>query len=277
MLLKRNPKSLICHLSLANGGSLGGCTQQQGFNLFNLIVTPAYADGFATDCTIRQRDGQLIHLGIKSYQDCQDAIYAYLNTIDTEKRSDILRNAGFAFVVDHPLDVESWVKGDWLLDAIRKLDGGDPDGANAKAYAQGQYAAALLADQLRGERWEILQDTSISWSLKVDRLEATGLDMNAIIAMAMIGIAANGGRPIAYDGQFYSADGFKFSKAYYERLWSTGGRPAPFLQARAVLDSNPKISADPRGAPGYFRYEGAGLEMIYNPTTGQVGHIQPLR
>jgi filamentous hemagglutinin len=263
--------------ALANGGSLGGCTQQQGFNLFNLIVTPAYADGFATDCTIRQRDGQLIHLGIKSYQDCQDAIYAYLNTIDTEKRSDILRNAGFAFVVDHPLDVESWVKGDWLLDAIRKLDGGDPDGANAKAYAQGQYAAALLADQLRGERWEILQDTSISWSLKVDRLEATGLDMNTIIAMAMIGVAANGGRPIAYDGQFFSADGIKFSKAYYERLWSTGGRPAPFLQARAVLDSNPKISADPRGAPGYFRYEGAGLEMIYNPTTGQVGHIQPLR
>ncbi|MGO7837524.1 hemagglutinin repeat-containing protein [Rhizobium johnstonii] len=263
--------------ALANGGSLGGCTQQQGFNLFNLIVTPAYADGFATDCTIRQRDGQLIHLGIKSYQDCQDAIYAYLNTIDTEKRSDILRNAGFAFVVDHPLDVESWVKGDWLLDAIRKLDGGDPDGANAKAYAQGQYAAALLADQLRGERWEIWQDTSISWSLKVDRLEATGLDMNTIIAMAMIGVAANGGRPIAYDGQFFSADGIKFSKAYYERLWSTGGRPAPFLQARAVLDSNPKISADPRGAPGYFRYEGAGLEMIYNPTTGQVGHIQPLR
>ncbi|TBF97432.1 hemagglutinin repeat-containing protein [Rhizobium leguminosarum] len=236
--------------ALANGGSLGGCTQQQGFNLFNLIVTPAYADGFATDCTIRQRDGQLIHLGIKSYQDCQDAIYAYLNTIDTEKRSDILRNAGFAFVVDHPLDVESWVKGDWLLDAIRKLDGGDPDGANAKAYAQGQYAAALLADQLRGERWEIWQDTSISWSLKVDRLEATGLDMNTIIAMAMIGVAANGGRPIAYDGQFFSADGIKFSKAYYERLWSTGGRPAPFLQARAVLDSNPKISADPRGAPG---------------------------
>lgn len=85
------------------------------------------------------------------------------------------------------------------------------------------------------------------------------------------------GRPIEFDGQFYSADGFKFSSSYYDRLWTTGGRPAPFLQARSVMDSNPKITPDPRGAPGYFRYEGAGMEMIYNPTTGQIGHIQPLR
>ncbi|WP_221141615.1 hemagglutinin repeat-containing protein [Rhizobium sp. NZLR10] len=179
--------------ALANGGSLGGCTQQQGFNLFDLIVTPAYAGDFSTDCTIRQRDGQLIHLGIKSYQDCQDAIYAYLNTMDAEKRSDILRNAGFAFVVDHPLDVESWVKGDWLLDAIKKLDGDDPDGANAEAYAEGQNAAALVGEQLIGERSKIWQDTSISWSVRIDRLEATGLDINAIIAIAMLGGAAGKG------------------------------------------------------------------------------------
>ncbi|WP_206988635.1 hemagglutinin repeat-containing protein [Rhizobium laguerreae] len=179
--------------ALANGGSLGGCTQQQGFNLFDLIVTPAYAGDFSTDCTIRQRDGQLIHLGIKSYQDCQDAIYAYLNTMDAEKRSDILRNAGFAFVVDHPLDVETWVKGDWLLDAIKKLDGDDPDGANAEAYAEGQNAAALVGEQLVGERSKIWQDTSISWSVRIDRLEATGLDINAIIAIAMLGGGAGKG------------------------------------------------------------------------------------
>jgi len=85
-----------------------------------------------------------------------------------------------------------------------------------------------------------------------------------------------GGRAIAFDGDFYSADGFKFSKSYYERLWKEG-RPAPFLQARNILDSQPTITPDPRGAPGYFRYEGAGMEMIYNPTTGQVGHVQPIR
>ena len=83
-------------------------------------------------------------------------------------------------------------------------------------------------------------------------------------------------RPIEFDGQFYTADGFKFSKSYYEYLYNNG-RPAPFLQARELLNSNPKVMPDPQGAKGYFRYEGAGLEMIYNPTTGQVGHIQPLR
>ena len=51
----------------------------------------------------------------------------------------------------------------------------------------------------------------------------------------------------------------------------------PFLLAKEILVSNPKITPDPRGAEGYFRYEGAGLEMIYNPLTGQVGHIQPIR
>jgi len=85
-----------------------------------------------------------------------------------------------------------------------------------------------------------------------------------------------GGKLINFDGEFYSVDGLKFSKSYYERLWSEG-RPAPFLQAKEILNSNPKIIPDPRGAPGYFKYEGGGLEMIYNPTTGQVGHIQPIR
>ncbi|MBN9983083.1 hypothetical protein HU757_10630 [Rhizobium laguerreae] len=113
--------------------------------------------------------------------------------MDAEKRSDILRNAGFAFVVDHPLDVETWVKGDWLLDAIKKLDGDDPDGANAEAYAEGQNAAALVGEQLVGERSKIWQDTSISWSVRIDRLEATGLDINAIIAIAMLGGGAGKG------------------------------------------------------------------------------------
>lgn len=91
-----------------------------------------------------------------------------------------------------------------------------------------------------------------------------------------LGSSPKGGKPIEFDGQFYSVDGLKFSKSYYERLWQQG-RPAPFVQAKEVLASNPKITPDPRGAEGYFRYEGAGLEMIYNPSTGQIGHIQPIR
>ncbi|MBH2918808.1 DUF637 domain-containing protein, partial [Serratia marcescens] len=103
----------------------------------------------------------------------------------------------------------------------------------------------------------------------------------AAILLSTAGVvleASRGGRskPIVFDGKFYSADDFKSSKEYYERLWGQG-RPAPFLQAREIMNSKPKVVADPRGAPGYFKYEGAGLEMIYNPSTKQVGHIQPMR
>lgn len=103
-----------------------------------------------------------------------------------------------------------------------------------------------------------------------------GLAMGGLGRLALGPKATVGGKTIDFDGAFYSVDGLKFSKSYYERLWSEG-RPAPFLQAKEVLSSNPKIIPDPRGAPGYFKYEGGGLEMIYNPTTGQVGHIQPIR
>ena len=90
------------------------------------------------------------------------------------------------------------------------------------------------------------------------------------------GLLGKNPEAIKFDGKFYSAGGIKIEKTYYDRLWEQG-RPAPFLQVKEVLASSPKIVPDPRGMPGYYRYEGAGLEMIYNPVTGQVGHIQPLR
>lgn len=75
---------------------------------------------------------------------------------------------------------------------------------------------------------------------------------------------------------FYSVDGLKISEKYYNYLWSNG-RKAPFLQAKEILASNPKITPDPRGAIGYLRYEANGLELIFNPETGQIGHIQPVK
>lgn len=87
---------------------------------------------------------------------------------------------------------------------------------------------------------------------------------------------SKGGKPIKLEGGFYSVDGLKISQSYYDRLWNQG-RSAPFLQAKEILNSNPKVTPDPRGAPGYFKYESNGLEMIYNPTTGQIGHIQPIK
>ncbi|MBV4414568.1 hypothetical protein J0B02_17445 [Enterobacteriaceae bacterium YMB-R22] len=84
------------------------------------------------------------------------------------------------------------------------------------------------------------------------------------------------GKTIKAENGFYSVDGMKISQSYYDRLWSQG-RPAPFVQAKEILSNNPKVTADPRGAPGYFKYESNGLEMIYNPTSGQIGHIQPIK
>ncbi|MDO7904356.1 hypothetical protein ACE1YR_20495, partial [Pseudomonas sp. K1(2024)] len=107
----------------------------------------------------------------------------------------------------------------------------------------------------------------------------TDAEAGTLVQRNVLGRSPNstsGGMRIDFDGEFYSVDGLKFSKSYYERLWRQG-HPAAFLQAREVLNSNPKIIPDPRGAAGYFKYEGAGLEMIYNPSTGQVGLIQPIR
>ncbi len=43
------------------------------------------------------------------------------------------------------------------------------------------------------------------------------------------------------------------------------------------LKNKPKVTPDPQGASGYYKYEAVELEIIYNPTTGQIGHIQPIK
>jgi hypothetical protein len=74
-------------------------------------------------------------------------------------------------------------------------------------------------------------------------------------------------RKISLKGGYYEVEGgMKISKKYYENLWERG-RPAPFLQASEVLKSKPKVSLDPKAKPGFKRYEGIGLELIYNPST----------
>lgn len=78
---------------------------------------------------------------------------------------------------------------------------------------------------------------------------------------------------ILRDG-YYEANGFKVSELYYNELWNTG-RPAPFLVAPEVLDGATTVTADVI-KPGFFRYEFGGLEMVYNPTTGEIWHLQPI-
>ncbi len=161
------------------------------------------------------------------------------------------------------------------------------------ADAYGQIVNLLDITSVDTQNQQQVKDAMVNYFMAdkgVDRKTAEGyvetkqgMEIIAASITPLIGQAASNklsylgvGKKISFDGDFYAVDGMKFSKSYYEKLWSQG-RPAPFIQAREVLNGNPKIEPDPRGAPGYFRYEGAGLEMIYNPKTGQVGHIQPIK
>lgn len=51
------------------------------------------------------------------------------------------------------------------------------------------------------------------------------------------------GKQIKSEGGVYSVDGMKISQNYYDRLWSQG-RSAPFIQAKEILNSNPKVIPD---------------------------------
>lgn len=80
---------------------------------------------------------------------------------------------------------------------------------------------------------------------------------------------------ILKDG-YYEVNGFRFTEYYYNRLWNNG-REAPSLIAQAILDNIIQIIPDPENIPGFFKYFAEGWEMIYNPTTKIVSHIQQLK
>ena len=72
---------------------------------------------------------------------------------------------------------------------------------------------------------------------------------------------------------YYEVNGFKFTEYYYNRLWSKG-RPAPSLVAKEILDGAKTCTIDERF--GFFNYRFGGWEMVYNPITKEIWHIQPL-
>ena len=74
---------------------------------------------------------------------------------------------------------------------------------------------------------------------------------------------------------YYEVNGFKFTEYYYNKLW-TEGRPAPTLFAQEILATATKIIPDTK-LTGFFKYEGCGWEMVYNPTTKEIWHLQPIK
>lgn len=71
---------------------------------------------------------------------------------------------------------------------------------------------------------------------------------------------------------YVESNGFRFTTFYWQRLWQTG-RSAPGYRAESILRGATQRTADPRGYPGFYRYEYNGWYMIYNPTTRVVSHL----
>jgi RHS repeat-associated protein len=128
----------------------------------------------------------------------------------------------------------------------------------------GYKAGTLLYNQTMGDGswtgWEVVDAASV------------GLGV-AAKGFQLLGTAA---REIQLVDGFYQAEGsaFKFSKYYYERLWATG-RGAPFIQAQEVLSTATTVAPDRMA--GFYRYTNTAMEMVYNPTTKEVWHLQPLK
>lgn len=80
---------------------------------------------------------------------------------------------------------------------------------------------------------------------------------------------------ILKDG-YYEVNGFKFTEYYYNRLWNKG-RKAPSLIAKSILENATAVIPDPEKIPGFFKYFADRWEMIYNPTTKIVSHLQPIK
>lgn len=74
---------------------------------------------------------------------------------------------------------------------------------------------------------------------------------------------------------YYEVNGFKFCQYYFNKLWNTG-RGGSSLVAREILEYGAE-TATPDKKEGFFRYVYGGWEMVYNPDTKEVWHIQPIR
>jgi len=82
-------------------------------------------------------------------------------------------------------------------------------------------------------------------------------------------------KAILKDG-YYEVNGFKFSEYYYNKLWSTG-RGAPSLVAKEVLEHGVSTAVSDAIKQGFYKYTYGDWEMVYNPVTKEVWHLQPVR
>nr|WP_246807202.1 hypothetical protein [Ensifer sp. ENS05] len=75
---------------------------------------------------------------------------------------------------------------EWLIDAALKM----PPGADFQTYLEGYGDGARFLEALGPARSVIWKDSSLSFEQKLAEFQDTGLDLNTVIAMAILGGSA---------------------------------------------------------------------------------------
>jgi len=180
--------------AIENGGTFGGCGQRQGFNRFSpfeWIVSSAYA--YETSCFITRADGSHIELGISTYEKCQDAIKAYLNSLSFDERTRVIQEAGFATTSGAiPSDLLVWHVNELIRLVVTDLDNGQR-GQYSEFYNSGVFAGKVSGIAKSAELTAVWGDPALSFYEKIEKLNAHGLDVMGIMAAATVGGIGNRG------------------------------------------------------------------------------------
>jgi predicted double-glycine peptidase len=74
---------------------------------------------------------------------------------------------------------------------------------------------------------------------------------------------------------YYEVNGFKFTEYYYNKLWKVGGRPAPSLISKLVIENATTVIKDSK--EGFYKMATSDWEIVWNPATGEVWHLVMLK
>ena len=154
--------------ALADGGKMV-CVERQGYNHWNplnWLVTPAYA---AEECTIYTASGP-IQLGIKTYDECKEAIEAYISDLPRDEQLALAYDAGLygPAATQHELEMI-----DLFSNGILKW--GAADKGLWKAFKAGRNIAIDQEEQQFDEIVSIQNSTTLSDEEKEEQLILMGI------------------------------------------------------------------------------------------------------
>jgi filamentous hemagglutinin len=259
-------------LGMTVAAALGGSDKDQ--QVAGWVAGQATANNYLGHVEVQQLEGELV--GCRYNPDptgCRANVRAKFQALSDSKTGTGLydcKKKGEGACADQLADAQSGSAAlDWLL-GTRNIS---PEEREIIEHFQDINHAD---DRVAYEPWKqaFWQESGIAGGILSGIAAALGGAKNA---SAIIGADAKGSLPeIKMVDGFYQAEGvpFKFSEYYYNRLWSTG-RGAPFVQADEVLKTATTVTPDRMA--GFYRYTNGSMEMVYNPATKEVWHLQPLR